>query len=273
MSSPGLFGGRDTKTRTPLTLVAMNRILSISSRHCEKTSPRLMRNFVLATIAFGGDELAGDGLKVAEAQLAVSGERGKYPEFAGNVRTIEARPYWRDKSVSPSGAGYHYNHNAETYMEVGDDLGLGDGRHDGAGQSVTLNLHDRHCFTVATSNQALPHLRPERFRLRTSTRSSLHSLSPPSPTSMSHPKTVCLFLLVALSGHPLSADDIKPNVLLICVDDLRPELGCYGVDYIFVSKYRCTSITRTGVQSTLCPSTDVRCFTLHVAHRTVRRCE
>ena len=24
----------------------------------------------------------------------------------------------------------------------------------------------------------------------------------------------------------------KPNVLLICVDDLRPELGCYGVSYI-----------------------------------------
>ena len=23
-----------------------------------------------------------------------------------------------------------------------------------------------------------------------------------------------------------------PHVLLICVDDLRPELGCYGVDYI-----------------------------------------
>jgi iduronate 2-sulfatase len=24
----------------------------------------------------------------------------------------------------------------------------------------------------------------------------------------------------------------RPNVLLICVDDLRPELGCFGVDYI-----------------------------------------
>lgn len=24
----------------------------------------------------------------------------------------------------------------------------------------------------------------------------------------------------------------RPNVLLLCIDDLRPELGCYGVDYI-----------------------------------------
>ncbi len=24
----------------------------------------------------------------------------------------------------------------------------------------------------------------------------------------------------------------KPNILLLCIDDLRPELGCYGVDYI-----------------------------------------
>jgi len=79
--------------------------------------------FVLATIAFGGDGLDGHGLTIAEAQLAVSGETGKYPEFAGNVRAVDARPYWRDKSVSPSGAGYHYNHNAETYLEVGNALG------------------------------------------------------------------------------------------------------------------------------------------------------
>jgi len=79
--------------------------------------------FVLATIAFDGKELSGHGLTIAEAQLAVSGETGNYPEFKGNVKTIDARPYWRDKSVSPSGAGYHYNHNAETYMEVGNALG------------------------------------------------------------------------------------------------------------------------------------------------------
>ncbi|MBW8040941.1 MAG: hypothetical protein FVQ85_13180 [Planctomycetes bacterium] len=81
--------------------------------------------FVLATIAFGGWDLKGPGLTVANAQLAVSGEKGKYPEFAGNVKTMEARDFWRDKSVSPSGAGYHYNNNAETYMEVGDALGRG----------------------------------------------------------------------------------------------------------------------------------------------------
>ena len=79
--------------------------------------------FVLATIGFEGDKLSGPGLTIANAQLAVDGDTGKYPDFKGNVKAIDARPFWRDKEVSPSGAGYHYNHNAETYMEVGDRLG------------------------------------------------------------------------------------------------------------------------------------------------------
>ncbi len=79
--------------------------------------------FAIATIAFGGWDLKGPGLAVANAQLAVSGDKGKYPEFAGNVKTVEARDFWRDKSVSPSGQGYHYNHNAETHIEVGNALG------------------------------------------------------------------------------------------------------------------------------------------------------
>jgi hypothetical protein len=81
--------------------------------------------FVLATIGFGGWKMAGPHLTVANAQLAVSGEKGKYPEFAGNVLTVETRDFWRDTSVSPSGQGYHYNRNAETYMLVGDALGRG----------------------------------------------------------------------------------------------------------------------------------------------------
>jgi arylsulfatase A-like enzyme len=48
-------------------------------------------------------------------------------------------------------------------------------------------------------------------------------------------KTACfLVVLTALSClSPAShAADRKPNVLLICVDDLRPELACFGVSYI-----------------------------------------
>jgi alpha-galactosidase len=79
--------------------------------------------FVLATIAFGGWDLAGAGLTVAEGQLAVSGETGNYPEFAGNVKTLEARGYWREVAESPVNQGHHYHRNAETYMLVGDALG------------------------------------------------------------------------------------------------------------------------------------------------------
>ncbi len=39
-------------------------------------------------------------------------------------------------------------------------------------------------------------------------------------------------LFVLIFGPVLLAQQKNPNVLLICVDDLRPELGCFGVDYI-----------------------------------------
>jgi len=81
--------------------------------------------FVLATIGFGGWEMSGPHKTVADAQLAVSGEKGKYPEFKGNVKTVEIRDYWRDVDQSPRNQGYHYNRNAETYMLVGEALGRG----------------------------------------------------------------------------------------------------------------------------------------------------
>jgi len=81
--------------------------------------------FVIATIGFGGWKMSDHHLTVARAQLAVSGETGKYPQFKGNVKTVETRDFWRDASVSPRNQGYHYNRNAETYMLVGDALGRG----------------------------------------------------------------------------------------------------------------------------------------------------
>ncbi len=81
--------------------------------------------FVLATLATNGGWGNADvgSAKVAQAQLNVDGAKGIYPEFAGNVKTMEARGFWRDTAISPSGQGYHYNWNAETYLLVGDALG------------------------------------------------------------------------------------------------------------------------------------------------------
>lgn len=99
----------------------LNLVRFIKSLRKDFRAPKA--KFVMATIAFEGNELSGHGLTIANAQLAVSGETGKYPEFAGNVKTVDARPFWRDASVSPKNQAYHYNHNAETYMEVGIALG------------------------------------------------------------------------------------------------------------------------------------------------------
>ncbi|MEM1448675.1 MAG: family 16 glycoside hydrolase [Planctomycetota bacterium] len=80
--------------------------------------------FVLGTIGFRGWEMTGHHAAVADAQLAIGGgTSGRYPEFAGNVRTVETRDFWRDASASPRDQDFHYNGNAETYLLVGEALG------------------------------------------------------------------------------------------------------------------------------------------------------
>jgi len=79
--------------------------------------------FALATIAFGGRRMSGVTLQIAKAQLAVSGEKGKYPEFKGNVKCADARRFWQPRRRSPGGGGHHYNGNALTYMDVGNAMG------------------------------------------------------------------------------------------------------------------------------------------------------
>lgn len=79
----------------------------------------------IATIGFEGWKMSGPHKTVAAAQLAVSGDKGKYPEFKDNVLTLETRGFWRDPEASPTNQGFHYNQNAETYMLVGEALGKG----------------------------------------------------------------------------------------------------------------------------------------------------
>ena len=77
---------------------------------------------VVATVGFSGMEMEPGHLMTWEAQMAV-GDPNQHPEFAGNVASVDTRPFWRSRGESPTGTGYHYNHNAETYVLTGDALG------------------------------------------------------------------------------------------------------------------------------------------------------
>ena len=47
----------------------------------------------------------------------------EYEEFKGNVAFVGTKAFWRDKAVSPTGQGYHWNTNAETYYLIGEAMG------------------------------------------------------------------------------------------------------------------------------------------------------
>ena len=87
-------------------------------KHLRKDFNAPNAKFVLATLGESTKGSTGNGGKILDAQLAVDGASGKYPEFKGNVATVYANP------LSKGGSGNsHYNGNAETYMNVGEAMG------------------------------------------------------------------------------------------------------------------------------------------------------
>ncbi len=74
--------------------------------------------FVLATMGESVKGSTGNGGKILDAQLAVDGTSGKYPEFKGNVATIYTNPM----AQGGSGNG-HYGGKAEVYMDAGEAMG------------------------------------------------------------------------------------------------------------------------------------------------------
>jgi hypothetical protein len=78
--------------------------------------------FVIAETGMNGpDEKHPRALSLMKAQAAVA-ER---EEFRGNVAFVGTKAFWRPQEVSPSGQGYHWNTNAETYYLIGDAMGEG----------------------------------------------------------------------------------------------------------------------------------------------------
>lgn len=77
--------------------------------------------FVVAeTGMMGLEESHPRALSLMRAQAAVA----EYDEFRGNVAFVGTRAFFRPEEVSPSGQGYHWNSNAETYYLIGEAMGL-----------------------------------------------------------------------------------------------------------------------------------------------------
>lgn len=76
--------------------------------------------FVIAETSMSGpEEKHPRALSLMKAQAAVA----EYPEFKGNVEFVGTKAFWRPQDQSPSGQGYHWNTNAETYYLIGDGMG------------------------------------------------------------------------------------------------------------------------------------------------------
>jgi alpha-galactosidase len=76
--------------------------------------------FVVAETGMTGpDEKHPRALSLMAAQRAVA-ER---EEFERTVSFVPTRSFWRPQEQSPTGQGYHWNSNAETYYLIGDGMG------------------------------------------------------------------------------------------------------------------------------------------------------
>jgi alpha-galactosidase len=76
--------------------------------------------FVIAETGMNGPtETHPRALSLMKAQAAVAAR----PEFQGNVAFVPTRSFWRPQDQSPTGQGYHWNTNAETYYLIGDAMG------------------------------------------------------------------------------------------------------------------------------------------------------
>ena len=127
----------------------------------------------VATVGFGGMEMPEGHFMTWEAQMAV-GDPKQHPEFKGTVATVDTRGFWRSRGESPTGTGYHYNHNAETYVLTGDALGRAMvGLLGGKAEKLTLPPKpERHpdvekIYSDAVTgnyNKRGPHYAPEYYR-------------------------------------------------------------------------------------------------------------
>ena len=109
-------GEKDAGSPAHAAMYEQNLVRFIKALRKEFDAPNA--KFVLGTIGESVKGGTGNGGKILDAQLAVDGTSGKYPEFKGNVATIYTHPM----AQGGSGNG-HYGGKAEVYMDVGEAMG------------------------------------------------------------------------------------------------------------------------------------------------------
>jgi hypothetical protein len=109
-------GDKDTRNAAHASQYEKNLVKFITQLRKDFNAPNA--TFVCATLGQTAKGAGGSGGQVLNAQLAVDGKTGKYPEFRGNVSTVYTKPLCKGGS-----SGGHYSGNAETYMNIGEGMG------------------------------------------------------------------------------------------------------------------------------------------------------
>lgn len=113
-------GYNDSLNNFPAEEYKENIVDFIADIRDEFGKPKLP--FSLATTGHGGKDQKGARLILTNSQLSIL-DRDRLPHLAGNVAATDTRPFQRSREVSPTNAGHHWYHNAETYYEIGESLG------------------------------------------------------------------------------------------------------------------------------------------------------
>jgi len=109
-------GDKDRYNAAPASRYELNLVRFITQLRKDFNAPHA--KFVCATLGQTGKNAGGNEGKILQAQLAVDGRSGKYPEFKGNVATVYSNPFCHGGASNS-----HYGGNAETYMDVGEAMG------------------------------------------------------------------------------------------------------------------------------------------------------
>lgn len=110
-------GDRDSRSAALSSRYEKNLVQLIKQLRKDFDAPNA--NFVCASLGQTKKGAVDGGGKILDAMLAVDGNSGKYPEFKGNVASVYSHPLSQGSS-----SGSHYGGNAETYMDIGEAMGI-----------------------------------------------------------------------------------------------------------------------------------------------------